>query len=136
MHPMPHHPNFQWLHSSSSHIIYRNLLQTAHLIFRNFCYIKFRNLGIRKKLNFWKSEIPELQPLLIQLTLRGFSGVARIWRLGANMASAKRERIWGSGGETPQWSPGPRGKAPGHRVQGALPPEAESSSMFLKGSFR
>jgi hypothetical protein len=49
------------------------------------------------------------------------------------MASAEREPIWGSGGETPS---GVQGQSPWSGVQGALPPEAESSSMFLKGSFR
>jgi hypothetical protein len=56
------------------------------------------------------------------------SGAARIWRLGGK--HGEREPIWGSGVETPS---GVQSKAPG---QGAKPPEAESSSMFLKGSFR
>jgi hypothetical protein len=57
----------------------------------------------------------------------GFGG----W--GANMESAEHEPIWGSGVKPPV---GSRGKAPGHGVQGASPPEAESSSVFLKRSFR
>jgi hypothetical protein len=49
------------------------------------------------------------------------------------MASAEREPIWESGGETPSEI---QGQNPWSGVKGAKPPKAESSSMFLKGSFR
>jgi hypothetical protein len=61
------------------------------------------------------------------------SGVARIWRFGGKHGERGARAYMGVWGETPS---GVQGQSPWSGGSGTKPPEAESSNIFLKGSFR
>jgi hypothetical protein len=62
-------------------------------------------------------------------------GVARIRRLGGQTWRARSASLYGGlEVKPPQWGPGAKPLVRGFR--GLCPPEAESSGMFLEGSFQ